>query len=352
MSIWRPRDGKERASPHTLDILGDVERGLSAFAEPRPVVSSIRIGAGLADLHDFEVEIAFAPGAILAIRYQSVDEEGRDPDSLENEAGAVAWLAIDQIRECDTLGFGRLADLLHDARMQARKEVAGWWPDGITARFGDVRLVSDEYWGPRDMLKTEARIQCIDERLRHTITTVESDHPDELAAELASWRPTLKERYASLAELAAQGADGMVDQLVLNALAFYGDDGTTLGRFRTGQPYRWFNDLTIFAQDNRLRCHGKDGDLQWNRNSVTVFGRSAPDTVLITLIGQPVTRLVEHPVLSDDMIVTEAHSKFAFDVHSIYAEFEQPQRLFCSASGRVWDADRQSACRTAARDAE
>jgi len=350
MNIWRAGDGRENASHHALNILDDIERGLDTFAEPRPIVASIRIGAGLDDIHDFEVEIAFAPGAILAVRYQSVDEEGRDPDSLENEASAVAWQAIEQTRECETLGFGKLADLLHDARMKARKEIAGWWAAGINARFGDVRLVGYEYWGLCDMLKTEARIQCLDDRLRHKIATVEADHPDLLAEELAALRPGLQERSASLAELAAEGADGMVDQLVLNALAFYGDDGTTLGRFRTGQSYRWFNDLTIFAENNLMRCHGRDGDFQWNRNSVTLFGRSAPDTVLISLIGQPVTRLVEHPVLSDDMIITEARSKFEFDVHSIHAEFEQPQRLFCSASGRIWDADRQSACRTVARD--
>lgn len=350
MSIWRPRDGRENASPHTLDILDDIESDLSAFPEPRPVVASIRVGAGLNDGYDFEVEIQLAPGAILAVRYQSVDEEGRDPEALENEGGSVAWLAVDRTRECETFGFGNLADLLHDARMKARQEIAGWWADGVHARFGDVRLIGNEYWGPRDMLKTEARIQCLDDRLRLTVTTVESDHPDELAAEFASWRPTFRERHASLTELAAQGADGMVDQLVLNALAFNGDDGTTLGRFRTGQPYRWFNDLTIFAQDNCVRCHGTDGAFRWNRNSVTIFGRSAPETVLIALIGQPVTRLVEHPVLSEDMIITEAHSKFEFNVHSIHAEFDQPRRLFCSASGRVWDADRQSACRTVARD--
>lgn len=57
MNIWRAGDGRENASHHTLNILDDIERDLSAFPEPRPVVASIRVGAGLNDGHDFEVEI-------------------------------------------------------------------------------------------------------------------------------------------------------------------------------------------------------------------------------------------------------------------------------------------------------
>ena len=52
------------------------------------------------------------------------------------------------------------------------------------------------------------------------------------------------------------------------------------------------------------------------------------------------TKLVEHPVLSDDVIVTDVSSRFEQGVHSIRAAFEQPRLLFCSASGRVWRLDR------------
>lgn len=340
MNIWRREYGRACASDHALEILDDIEQELYAFSEPRPIVRSIRIGAGIRDSHDFEVEVELAPGATLAVRYQSVDEEGRDPDALENESGAVACLVVHGVKDYASFGFDALADVMHDMRVRTRKVLAGWWAEGIYETLGDIRIVYTEYWMPRDGVTFEVRLRHLNDRLRPAIGTLEFNDPDLLESELASSRSDL--RFVRQAELARQGADGLVDQLVLNAAAYYGDGAEILRGVVSGRPKWLSQDLTIFISDGHIQCHGRDPanpNFRWNRNSIEIFGRSAPDTVLTALKGRPITALIEHPVLSSDMIISHAHSKFEFGDHSIRAEFEQPRLLFCSASGHAWASD-------------
>lgn len=338
VSIWHREYGRQSASDLALEILDDIERKLVAFSDPRPIVWSIRIGAGLRDLHDFEVEVELAPGAILAVRYQSVDEESRDPDALENQASSVAFHVGEGVKDLAAFGIGALADVLHDLRVRTRKALARCWADGIYETLVDIRIVYTEYWLPRDGVTFEITFRCLDDKLRPTIGTLEITDPDCLEAELASSRQAL--RFARKAELARQGADGWVDQLVLNAAAQYGDVAKILRGELSGAPLWLSQALTIWTTDGHVRCHGWDAsnpNFRWNRNSIEILGRSAPDTVLTAMRGQPITQLVEHPVLSNDMVISHAYAKFEFDIHSIHAEFEQPRRLFCGASGRVWD---------------
>lgn len=340
MSIWRREYGRESASDLALEILDDIQKNLIGFSDPRPIVWSIRIGAGLHDLYDFEVEIEFAPGAILAVRYQSVDDECRDHDALEDEAGSVVYHVGKGLKDFASFGFAALADVLHDLRVRTRQALARYWADGIYETLGDIRIVYTEYWSPRDGVPFEMRVRCLDDKLRPTIGTLEITDPDSLEAELASSRQAL--RFARKAELARQGADGWVDQLVLNAAAQYGDVAKILRGELSKAPLWLSQALTIWTTDGHVRCHGWDAsnpNFRWNRNSIEILGRSAPDTVLTAMRGRPITQLIEHPVLSDDMIISRAYSKFEFDIHSIRAEFEQPRRLFCGASGRVWDPD-------------
>lgn len=72
---------------------------------------------------------------------------------------------------------------------------------------------------------------------------------------------------------------------------------------------------------------------------MTIFNQALQDTLLSLLPCHRITELVEHGVLSDDMIITEISNKFEYDIHSIHAKFEHPQRLLCAASGRIWDWD-------------
>ena len=339
MTRWHREQGRSNACVHTLAILDEIEKELPAFNHPRPFVTSIRVGAGIPDLYDFEVELELAPGATLAVRYGFADDEYRDGGPLDDEEGAVASLVLESLKECQAFGAGKLADLLHDLRVRTRRIVAGWSAEGTHVSLLDIRLVRTQYWRSADDLTVEVRLRCLGNRLEPTIEGLEVAHPDLLDAELASWRPHMDVRYAAQAALARQGADGVVDQLVLNALALHGDVAEALRTLGSGRLDWLTRELTVFVNDGHVRCHGRDTsliDVKWNRNSITIFGKKAPASILDTLVGQPVRKIIEHPVLSDDMIILQATSCLEHGVTSVCAEFEQPLRLFCSASGRVW----------------
>ena len=338
MSTWLRRHGRRNASAHTLAILDEIERKLASCDDPRPTVCSIRIGAGQRDYHDFEVEIELAPGAILAVRYQSVDEEDRRPDNLENERGTVAWHVVDRVRELRSLGTDTLADLLHDLRVRARKTFARWSAEGTHVRLADVRLVQSEYSCREDALNVEVRLTDLDDRLRPFVAALEVDRPEDLEATLATLRADMDARFANQAALARQGADGFVDRLVLNAIGQHWDVAATLRDIAAGQAFGLSEELTVYTINGHVQCHGRPPgrEFSWNRNSIILDGRSLPQTTVVALRDRPVTDLIQHPVLSDDMIVTDVTSTFDYDMPSVRVYFEQPRLLFCGASGRVW----------------
>ena len=84
---------------HTLAILDEIEEKLPTFSDPRPFVASIRIGAGVQDSHDFEVDLELAPGTSLAVKYGAVHDEYRDCDFLDDEGRAVASLVLESLKE-------------------------------------------------------------------------------------------------------------------------------------------------------------------------------------------------------------------------------------------------------------
>lgn len=348
MGIWRRRHGRARASRHTLAILDEVETKLLALGEPYPTVKSIRIGAGLPDLHDFETEVELAPGAVAAFGYQSVDEEGRNPDALENEGGAVAWQIVDAAKDLHGLGAGALADLLHDVRVRTRRLLARWWADGVQATLLDARLVATEFWYVADGPIIELLLVVFDDRLLPTVHAVEIERPEDLEAELFARLPKFATGFAAPAALYREGADYMVDQLVLNCIARHCDVAKALRGIVSGEWYALSEDLSIYMTDGHLMCHGRsaDGVLSWNRNSITMHGRLISDAMAVALHGRPISALVEHPVLTDDMTITEVVSGTEFGVSSVRAEFIQPVLPFCGASGRTWTLDSEPARNT------
>lgn len=237
------------------------------------------------------------------------------------------------------IGASKLADVLHDVRVRVRKTLAQWSAEGTYATLVDVRLVSNEYSRSDEALNMEVRITCLDDRLKPGITAIDVSHPDELDTQLARLRPVMDLSSARQAALARQGGDGMVDQLVLNAHAQYGDVADMLRQFASGWGVTLSEALTIFMYDGHVQCHGWDPSrpqVHWSVNRVTIHGKSAPSTVLNALAGKPISALIKHPVLTEDMVITNAFSKYEHGEHSVRAEFDQRQWVFCGASGRVW----------------
>lgn len=343
MAIWRREHGRDRASAHALAILDAINVDLSTSPNTYPQVASIRIGAGIHDHHDFEVEVMIDAGVTVAVRYQSVDEEGRDEDDLESGSGTVAYHAVYAVK-CllQSKGPEKLAKKIHNLRVQARKTIARWHAEGAHAQFMNIRIVWTEYTVRSDDLLIEMRLGCLDDRLRPTILDLEVTDPEQLETELEGLRPNIERRFKMRTALAHQGATGMIDQLTINAISQDDDLDVAIRTIGSGFSPYLSPDLTVYSTDGVVQCHGRDmsnSGLSWNRNRISLAGRSLPETALLQLSGRPITDLVEHPVLSADMIITQASNRSEYGAHFVHAEFEQPFRLFCGTSGYVWDCE-------------
>ncbi|MGY4395368.1 hypothetical protein ACVWZA_000529 [Sphingomonas sp. UYAg733] len=342
MKVWHSIKGRQTAFPHAIKIFDEVDAGLRKIGDRRSRVVSIGIRAHYFDMYDFEVVVELAPGAELAVRYGSVDEEDQEGDPEDREGGAVAFLVVRTVKEFLAMGADLVADALHGSRMRARKVLAGWSAKGTHVVLRDIRLIRDEYPPSVGDLPIEMALLGLDHRLRPAVMWEEIKHPDKLDETLASLRPAMDRRYAMHRALSRQGADGLVDQLVVNAIATHMDVGAALRQIASGVWPDLPGSLTVFDERGVIRCHGSDpqrSEFGWNRDTVTISGMTLPATVLTAKCGRPLTELVTHAVLSDDMTILDASSHSDEFGHCVKVAFDQPRLAFCGKSGRVWQLD-------------
>lgn len=130
----------------------------------------------------------------------------------------------------------------------------------------------------------------------------------------------------------------LIDQLAFNVLALHGDPSTSLHRYYSGLlPLP--DGLNFFETDSTIHCSGydrRDEACLWDCNTFTVWDRHFPEAVLQSFIGRPITKMIVHPVLSDNMIITKARNATGNNYPYVEIEFDQPILLCCSRSGRAW----------------
>ncbi|MBY0282509.1 MAG: hypothetical protein K2W81_00945 [Sphingomonas sp.] len=342
MKVWRSNQGRQTAGPHALRILHGVEKGLHRIGDRRTRMTSIGIRAHYLDICDFEVVVELAPGTGLVVRYGSTEDEDIEGDPEDRDGGAVAHLVVRTVEELQSTGADQLADILHGARVRTRQILAGWSAEGTNVVLRGIRFVREEIPPAAGDLPIEVALLGLDRTLRPAVAWQQADHPDRLDAALAKLRPEMDRRYEMHRVLSRQGADGLVDQLVVNAIATHMDVGAALRQIASGVWPNLPGNLTVFDESDRLSCHGYDPwnkDFAWNRDKLIISGMTLPATVLTAKFGRPVTQLVTHAMLSDDMTILDASSHSNQFGHSITVTIDQPRLAFCGASGRVWRID-------------
>ncbi len=335
MKMWYRHEGRSRASKLALEIIEYVDEHLRGF-EWRPRITSIGIRADCGDIYDFEVELEFSPGAFVVVRYGDCDDTERGGICTDSYAiGQAISCVFEDFRR---RGINVLSAMLYDARHEALKTLSTWAGGATHAELVKPRLLRDEWCGREEYL-SDLEFRVLDDRLSPSELNVVADHPSLLNAELKTHRKLMDLRFARKAELARQGADGSIDQIAINAIAQRCDiaDGIRWVANRTVETRHL--DLYLYVRDGHIGCEGYDAqhsNFQWDGSSLTLWNCTLPEIAISQLAGQPITRLIEHPILSSDMIITEASSAKIGDRQAIQIDFDQPKRLFCKASGRSW----------------
>lgn len=89
-------------------------------------------------------------------------------------------------------------------------------------------------------------------------------------------------------------------------------------------------DAANYVEENRF---------SWDRDGFSVSAAVELKCDVVTAIGRPVTEFIEHRFLSRDMSVLKA--EWSLDhtgERRLHVDLAMPLRLFCSTTGRVWDA--------------
>lgn len=335
MKMWYRHDGRSTASKLALEILQYVDEHLRGF-EWRPRVTSIGINEGRGDNYYFEVELEFSPGAFVVVRYGDCDDTERGGICTDSDAiGQAIFVVFEDFRKT---GINVLSAMLYDARHEALKTLSTWSGGATHAELVKPRLLRDEWIRGEEYL-SDLEFRVLDDKLSLSELNIVADHPSLLNAELKTHRELMDLRFARKTELARQGADGSIDQIAINAIAqrCHIADGIRWVANRTVEARH--PDLYLYVRDGHIGCEGYDAqnsNFHWNGSSLTLWNCTLPEIALSQLAGQPITRLIEHPILSSDMIITEASSAKIGERQAIKVIFDQPKRLFCKASGRSW----------------
>jgi hypothetical protein len=292
------------------------------------------------DLHRYEVEVELAPGLVLPMEYGLTEELDTDPDETSyDEAGVLDW-TLEGVEACIP-NLEYLADEVHEARKSARATVVEWQKQGLPVRFVDVHLAPYDHWRGSFEPLTRVLLETLDRNLQPAVEKLDSQAEPDAVSMFADAHHDLRQRTEQRDALMRQGATGFINQLALNAISQVGDVAVTLRRFRSEWRFRLADDTRIRIEDGMVDAanYVEENRFSWDRDGFSVSAAVELKCDVVTAIGRPVTEFIEHRFLSRDMSVLKA--EWSLDhtgERRLHVDLAMPLRLFCSTTGRVWDA--------------
>lgn len=331
--------------PFEASLIGaGVMRVLASCAHPgSPDLLHVGVHDGEDDWSLYEVLLKLAPGVEIAIK--SGLPEDLDPDMTDEELDAVEVEAQDNVLNLveETVQacmprLDRLADIVHEARLEARRLLAEWNRRGEQVRLVDVHLAPFDHWRGEDEPALVILIEAVGARLIPEIIEVQLETPDKMVAELSDLREPIAARCLRGAELMAKGANGTISRLALNAIDSYGDRDATIRRFAAEWRFWLSDDTALMVENGDVNAwSGRANEpIEWYPNRIRADADLVDDARLGSAIGRPVTDLLDHEFLSDDIIVTGVSSEADEERTRINIWLDMPRLLFCSISGRTW----------------
>lgn len=330
------------------DMMQILERVHSAsFFEEQTTVRVVRLGRadgfeGDLDTCLYEATLELAPGVEVVIRDGSGDN--RDPDAIDPGAVTAAqdsllagveralFMAMPQI--------GSLGEAVHDARLMGRRILASMAGGSAKASLNAVRLTSPDHWSTNNGPEFIFHLDTIGTNLTAEVREVRVPSIDELHETLSKESADLERRHVRRRDLMALGATGTIDQIALNAIDHFGGREETIRRF--GSEWRfWLRDGTALMIDDGCISSANglpDQPVDWAGDWLSVENEQLKMDPY-RAIGRPVTEVVDHPFLSSDIIVTAANPAVRDHKGGAILTLHLPRKLFCFASGRVWDGN-------------
>ncbi len=347
MRYW-PLDETFHACALPKDMMQILERIHSASSfEEQTTVRVLRLGRadgfeGDLDTCLYEATLELAPGVEIVIRDGSIDN--RDLDAIDPGAVTAAQDSLLEGVERALLmampQLGSLREAVHDARLMGRRILASMAGGSAKASLNAVRLTSPDRWSTDDGPEFIIHLDTIGTNLTAEVKEIRVPSIDELHEALSKESADLERRHARRRDLMALGATGTIDQIALNAIDHFGGREETIRRFGSERRF-WLQDGTALMIDDGCVSSGNglpDQPVDWAGDWLSVETEQLKIDPHLA-IGRPVTEVVHHPFLSSDIIVTAANPAVRDHGGGAILTLHLPRKLFCFASGRVWDGN-------------
>ncbi|MCD1623482.1 hypothetical protein [Citromicrobium bathyomarinum] len=340
MKNWNADDGKENAPRRVLDLLDAIEGELSRDQWRRTKVLSIFIDD--AD-HSCEVELELAPYVVLLVYYGPDHDDwddGWDHDTETLDVVGAAGLVAGWVDYYTEMSLAKLADRMVTTQRRLQILSERWSSQGNPVEFVDLKIVRARSFLCHQFIPVIARYRALDDHLNMAIREVQADSLNEILDTYA-FDALSPERAEAARTLAGLGAHGWIDKLAINAIRLEHDVADFL---KSGKLYRahHFAPPQLIVFDGHVRASGWDEgsrNFSWRYDTVKVMEKSLPEAILHSLRGQPITDVIEHPILTPELTITRAWVEREYDWQNLMIEFKQPRFLFNRSTGRVWAED-------------
>lgn len=342
MRTWYPENGRSDAPRIALAVFDETNRQFAQLGGPQPKILSIRLDE--TDVRRIcEIEVELANDVVTLVRYGATDDEDEldwddDPEMLDVDK--IVYLILYW-----TVGIkhGELTDFsnsLQAAQRRLEQAFLDWSTRGCPLELIDLRLVRTRIHHLNGKIGIIARFWNLNNELRRAVDELEAD--DIAALTSGQFRRSAAkagERQRIKTFLKSLGAHGTIDQIAVNTIALHHNVAEVL-RSRDFNVYPALENPIYLCEDGHVSCIAASPSrpsISWYDNVVHVNGVTLPEAVLFSLPGRPITSVIDHRVLSSNMIVTRAHVDTDSPEPVLVIEFEQPRLLFCRYTGRVWE---------------
>lgn len=318
-----------------------IERLLDALPAaqvvPTPRIMQFDVSDGRPeDCWKYDIEIEVAPGVILPVlrgNLEDMDEdEPTDEEVVEQVMAGLAMIAPQ---------LPHLTEMLHQGRMTCRRVIARWNDVGASARFVDVHLAPYEGWQGAEMPQLRIVLERLGDNFEPILDKFQTTDLSTIEQDLEYRRERLTTQLEARRVVMEEGADAVIDQLAINAMARFVQLDQDVRQLRTDTVFWLPDDACISITNGHVQLSTADDEarIQWLDDTVAVRRLFIPGIELIAAIGRPVSDIFEHEYLSSDMIVEEAECDQEDGQFTLHIRFSQPTRPCCLVSGRIWNRD-------------
>lgn len=217
----------------------------------------------------------------------------------------------------------------------AKKLVANARSRGLPVQLISTHVAEYGRWTEPHDAQFLVTIETLGQNLRCSTLPLLVENIESLARMFETRMDALEWRVAERDRLRGMHADGLIDLIALNVMTGMGDPMPILRSMMDRHAMILSQGLQLIWQDGGIISRMERlPEFEWTDNRLTIYDLALPATVCAEAVNRPVTDLVSHSALTNDILVRSVANHP--DGQSVSVVLEVPVFLFNVELGRIW----------------